>query len=109
MSRFNLNTQITSFIFTFVGMILVRKQYKIIFDWTPILKYLGVAILASLIVYYISEQNLVYTESVFNFLPQIIPLLVLGGGIYFGITYIIDKSTKSLFHSILNELRRKRL
>lgn len=96
-------------IFAIVGMILVRKQYKIIFDYTPILKYLGVAILASLIVYYISEQNLVYTESVFNFLPQIIPLLLLGGGIYFGITYIIDKSTKILFHSILNELRRKRL
>jgi len=94
-------------IFMIIGMILVRKQYKINFVYTPILKYMGTAILAAIIVYYVSEKVLVYTESVFDFLPQVIPVLLLGGGIYFGITYLIDKSTKVLFHSILNELRRK--
>ena len=94
-------------IFMIIGMILVSKQYKINFVYTPILKYTGTAILAAIIVYYVSEKVLVYTESVFDFLPQVIPVLLLGGGIYFGITYLIDKSTKVLFHSILNELRRK--
>lgn len=94
-------------IFMIIGMILVRKQYKITFVYTPILKYSGAAILASIIVYYVSEKVFVYTESIFDFLPQVIPVLLLGGGIYFGITYLIDKSTKVLFHSILNELRKK--
>jgi hypothetical protein len=31
----------------------------------------------------------------------------LGGGIYFGITYLIDNSTRLLFNSIINEIRRK--
>ena len=46
-------------------------------------------------------------ESIFEFIPQVIPLLVLGGGIYFGITYLIDNSTRLLFNSIINEIRRK--
>jgi len=98
---------VMTIIFTIIGIILVRKQYQINFVFTPILKYSGVVILASIIVYYVSEKVLVYTESIFDFLPQVIPLLVVGGGIYFGITYLIDKSTRVLFHSILNELRRK--
>jgi len=94
-------------IFMIIGMIFVRKQYKINFVYSPILKYAGTAILASIIVYYISEKVLVYTESVFDFLPQVIPLLLLGGGIYFGITYAVDNSTKILFKSIFKEIKIK--
>ena len=83
------------------------KQYKINFVYTPILKYAGTAILASIIVYYVSEKVLVYTESIFDFLPQVIPVLLLGGGIYFGITYLVDNSTKNLFNLILKEIKNK--
>ncbi len=88
-----------------IGMIFVRKQYKINFVYTPILKYLGATISASIIVYYISEKVLVYTESIFDFLPDFIPYLIAGIGLYLGITYLIDKKTKQLFHKIINEIR----
>lgn len=96
-------------IFTIIGMIFVRKQYQIKFVYSSIFKYFLVATISSIIVHYVSINTLVYSESVFDFIPQVIPLLVLGGGIYFGITYLIDKSTKVLFNSILNELRSKRV
>jgi len=94
-------------IFTIVGIIFVRKQFEIKFSYIPILKYVGTVTLASIIVYFMSEKVLVYNESIFDFIPQVIPFLVLGGGIYFGITYLIDNSTKFLFNSIINEIRRK--
>tara|TARA_B110000495_G_C22405232_1_gene258365 strand:- start:54 stop:470 length:417 start_codon:yes stop_codon:yes gene_type:complete len=94
-------------IFTIVGIIFVRKQFEIKFSYVPILKYTGTVVFASIITQYVSEKVLIYNESIFDFIPQVIPLLVLGGGIYFGITYLIDNSTKLLFHSIINEIRRK--
>lgn len=93
--------------FMLYGMITVKKKHNVSFPYKIISKYVGVTILSSTTVYYVSEKVLVYSESVFDFLPQVFPLLLLGGGIYFGITYLIDKSTKVLFHSILNELRKK--
>ena len=94
-------------IFTIVGIIFVRKQFELKFSYIPILKYFGTVIIASIITQYVSEKVLIYNESIFEFIPQVIPLLVLGGGIYFGITYLIDNSTRLLFNSIINEIRRK--
>jgi len=37
----------------------------------------------------------------------LVPLLLLGGGIYFGITYFVDKSTKILFDLIIKEIKIK--
>ncbi len=98
----------TTIIFTIVGMLYVRKKLHFNFNYIPILKYAAVALLASIIVYLVSEKVLKYSERIFDFLPQLIPILILGGGIYFGITYLIDMSTKIFFKSFLNEFRRKR-
>ena len=55
------------------------------------------------------EEFLVYNESVFIFIPNLLPFLIFGGGVYLGITFMIDSKTRSLFKSIINELGIKRL
>jgi len=94
-------------IFMVIGMILTRKQYEIKMPFIPMIKYSGVAALASLIIYQLVENMLVYTESIYDFIPQIIPILLIGGGIYFGITYVIDDSVKKLFKAIIKEIFKK--
>ncbi len=98
---------VVTIIFMVIGMILTRKQYEIKMPFIPIIKYSVIAALASLIVYQLVENMLVYTESIYEFIPQIIPILLIGGGIYFGITYVIDNSVKKLFHSIIKEIFKK--
>ena len=98
---------VVTIIFMVIGMILARKQYEIKMPFIPIIKYSVVAALASLIIYQLVENMLVYTESIYEFIPQIIPILLIGGGIYFGITYLIDDSVKKLFKAIIKEIFKK--
>jgi len=71
------------------------------------IKYSLVTAFVSGFIFYLSENFLTYTESVYDFIPQIIPIVLVGSVIYFGITYFIDNSTKLLFKSIMNELKEK--
>lgn len=93
--------------FMIYGLVTVKKRYQISLAYKSILKFSLVALLSSVIVVYVLDQTIVYSESIFDFLPQIIPLIILGGAIYFGITYLIDKSTKELFNLIITELKKK--
>jgi O-antigen/teichoic acid export membrane protein len=86
---------------------LCKKQYDISLPLLPILKYVIAAILSGLIAFYIIENYLTYPESIFDFLPGLIQVIFLSGFIYFGITFMIDKSIKKLFISILNEIKNK--
>ena len=88
-------------------IILVKKQYQISLPFTAIAKFSAVALFTSIIISFLIENTLIYHESVFDFLPEIIPLVLLGGAIYFVLTYVIDDSTRKLCKSILNEFRKK--
>jgi len=94
--------------FMLYGLISVHRHHQISLPYKSMLKYAFVTLVSSIIVYFISDNFLEYSESIFDFLPQLIPIILLGGIIYFGLTYIIDKSTRKLFKSIINELRKKR-
>jgi hypothetical protein len=87
------------------GLILINRKYSIGFPFKDVLKFGGVTLLASLIVFLVSSQTLKYSTSVFDFLPKFIPLFALGAGIYFGFTYAIDKSTRNMFKGIIKELK----
>ena len=87
------------------GLISIKRNYKIQMPIYAMAKFTGITIIASVTIFFISETSLVYTESVYEFLPQLIPLLALGGVMYFGIMYVIDKDTRKLFKSILREIR----
>lgn len=93
--------------FVAYGYITVKKQYKIKFPSIPILKYSFVTLLASFVVYTLLDYMLTYPQSIFQFIPEIIPVLIIAGAIYFGITYLIDNSTRQLFKSIIKEITKR--
>lgn len=93
--------------FMIYGVFLIRKKHQINLPYISILKYASAALLSSFVSYLLIENYLIYYESIFDFLPQLIPYAVLAGVIYFGISYAIDKSTRDLFKLIIDELKPK--
>ena len=93
--------------FTVYFYIMVRRNFPVSLDIAAIMKYLVISASVFGGVYLLMEEFLEYNESIFEFLPYLIPYLVLGVLAYFGLTYLVDKKTKKLFKAILQELRRK--
>ncbi len=83
-----------------------RKFIKISFPITNSLKYV-LAMLAFVGFFMItSDMILNYAISIYDFLPTLLLELVLCVGIYLVITYLIDRETRTLFKSILTELKK---
>lgn len=93
--------------FTILCFLMVKKRYDFSFPFIPIGKYVVATIIASIPVYLLVESTILYTESVYDFIPQLIFPLILGGILYFGITYLIDNSTRELCRSIVKEIRKQ--
>ncbi|CUR50987.1 Putative surface antigen transporter [Nitrosotalea devaniterrae] len=87
--------------------IIVKKQHNVNFQYGTITRYVIVAIFSSLVVFFISDGVLEYPENIFEFIVQVIPFMLVGAFLYFGINYLIDVSTKNLFRSIVKELMKK--
>jgi len=94
--------------FMLQGLISLKKNYQVSFPFKVMLKYSTVALLSSIVVYLVSENFLIYSESIYDFIPQLVPIIILGGIMYFGITYVIDESSRKLFKLIINEFRAKK-
>jgi O-antigen/teichoic acid export membrane protein len=92
--------------FVIYSYIFINKHYQIKFPTKPILKFSSIATLSSTIIYYLTEHFLEYKESIYEFLPEFLPYIVLGGGIYFGISYLVDKDTRFFFNSIFIEIKK---
>jgi hypothetical protein len=92
---------------TVYTIIIVKKHHDIHIPIFPIMKYALTTILSSIIVFYATEKFITYHESVFDFLPELIPFIILGGIIYFGLTYIIDQDTRKLYRGIINEIKKR--
>ena len=90
--------------FAIYGFIVSKISYNVSLPYIPILKYSLVTLFASVIIHLVSPYVLTFPESIYQFIPELLPLLFLGGAIYFGLTYLIDSSTKKLFKSIFNEI-----
>jgi len=93
--------------YTLYLYVLLRREFKPQIESKIIFKYLLTSILVFGSVYYLMEQYLQYYESIFEFLPGLLPYLVLGIGSYLGITYLIDKRTRILFNKVLKEFQIK--
>ena len=86
---------------------LTKKSFTLKIDKSSIIKYFLITIIAFGLTEIIIEENLEYHESIFQFLPSLIPYFIFSISIYFGMTYLIDHRTKKLVKGILNELIKK--
>ena len=85
---------------------MVRNQFSLSIDAKTSVKYLLTSILVFGIVYLITEEFLVYHESIFHFLPNLILYIGLGVLMYALITLSIDLRNRNLATSIIKELKK---
>jgi len=96
---------VVSIPFLIYGIMYVKKLHSIELPYVSMMKFFMAAICAGIVSYIIQIEYLEFSKSIYDFLPQLIPIITVGGIIYFGITYIIDKSTRELFQKIINEIK----
>jgi len=95
--------------FTIYMYFMTRKQFTISLNFASIFKYLFSSVFVFGLTYGIMEKYLVYNESIFYFLPNLLLFVAISGVGYIGLTYLIDNKTRILVQSIINELRKKKL
>ena len=99
-----LSLEIPVFIFMWIK---VQKNVKFSFPFVDTAKYCG-ATLAFVIVFLLTENSIIeYHISIYDFLPGLFIELGICVGVYLGLSYLIDKKTRTLFKAILNEFTRK--
>jgi len=83
----------------------VRKELKISVDVKSVLKYILVGIIVFSVSVIITEEFLIYNNSILEFLPQLLLFIIIPITSYIIITYIIDKRIKNLIHAIIKEIK----
>jgi hypothetical protein len=86
---------------------LVKKQFTLDLQWSSITKYFLACLGAFGLTYLLMQEFLVFEEAIFIFLPNLLPFIIFGGVLYFGITIIIDKRAKNLATKIFAEINSK--
>lgn len=86
---------------------LVKKNFPLKIGAVNLMKYLVTSIITFGSAFYLMDKFLIYNESVFVFIPNLLPFVIFGAGAYLGITFLIDSKTRGLFKSIINELGTK--
>lgn len=87
--------------------VLTKRNFNLEMDKVAIMKYLFAATVAFGLAYLLMEEYLVYKESIFEFLPGLLPFMIIGIGGYLGLTYLIDSKIRDLFKSVIKELIKK--
>ncbi len=85
---------------------LSRKDIQLNFD-SSIIKYILVSMGVFSFMYILMDKFLIYQESIFDFLPDLVLYVLLASTLYLSITFFIDNKTKNLFVSIYKEIRGK--
>ena len=83
----------------------VRKNMIIKLEISRIAKFGLVAISIFGLTYFLTDEFLVYSTDVFSFIPSVIMFISFGVGLYFIITYFIDKRIRSLVNAIIYEIK----
>lgn len=84
---------------------LIRKNFILKVGFVSLIKYLVTSVIVFGITFYFMNEHLVYNEKIFEFIPSLIPYLVLSVGSYILITYSIDSKTRNLVKGIINEFK----
>jgi O-antigen/teichoic acid export membrane protein len=91
---------------TIYGMISIKVKHNVSFPVKATLNYIIFGLISSGVTYLLLENYVVYAESIYDFVPQLIPLFFINVILYFGMCYIFDPSTKKLTRLIINEFKR---
>ncbi len=94
--------------FTIYFYLLVRKNFPLSLDIITITKYLLICLIVFGGVYLLMEEFLNYESSIFKFITNLIPFVVLAILAYFGLTYLTDKETRKLFKAIILEIKQRK-
>lgn len=92
--------------FAVYGLVSIRRNYGVIIPLIPVTKFTIASLIASTVLYFLINHYLEYKTSIWEFIPEIIPFLTLGSLIYFGFTYLTDRSTRVFFKSIFSEIKK---
>ncbi len=85
---------------------MMNKSNPFKFPIKNVVKYVLVTILASILSLILIDNYLIYEESIFKFLPMIIPFVLLYASIYTSLIYLWDKETRHLLKLIINEIKK---
>lgn len=88
--------------------LLAKKNIDFKLEMESTIKYFVVTIAVFTPLYFVLQEGLVYHESIFDFLPPLLGYIAIGIFGYLGGTYLIDAKTRTLFHSVINELKKPR-
>lgn len=86
--------------------IYAKKHIQFSFPYARTIKFILPAIIFSIVFLITSNQIIVYEPSIYKFLPPLLIELVICIIIYISITYIIDSEIRSLFKSIIKEIKK---
>ena len=86
---------------------LVKKNFVFKLETKLITKYLGITIIIFGLTFIISDKFLVYTENIFEFIPQLLLFVTIGVVGYLILTYLLDLRIRKLFSAIINEFMNK--
>jgi len=87
--------------------VLVRKEFSPKIDKNALVKYISASVFVFGLTFALMEEYLVYKNSIFEFLPDLLLYIFLGIGGYIALTYIIDKKTRKLVKAIIKEIQMK--
>ena len=86
---------------------LTKKSFTLKLNYRRIFKYFITSVVIFGLMYVLMDKYLVYNESIFEFLPSVVPFALFGVLFYFGINYVMDRKIKSLVKDVLKELIKK--
>jgi hypothetical protein len=98
---------IISIPFTIYLFSLVKKNFVFKLETKLITKYLGITIIIFSLTFIISDKFLVYTENIFEFIPQLLLFIMIGVVGYLILTYLLDLRIRKLVSAIINEFMNK--
>ncbi len=94
--------------FTIYFYYLVRKNFPMSFDKIKIIKYLVISVSVFGSVSIIMDKFLVYEIKILDFIPNLIPYVILSISMYLGLSYLADKDTRKLVKAIIFEIKSKK-
>ncbi|RZD44396.1 MAG: hypothetical protein CXT78_06665 [Thaumarchaeota archaeon] len=98
---------VTQIPLTIILGIMIKHNFPDPFDYIRITKFFIISVLVFAVAYYMTENYLNYTNDLYHFLPSLILLVVFAVGLYLISTYIVDSKIRTLFNSIIYEIKNK--